>query len=96
MIKTSFNLDIQTGDMGFQRPPSYKKKQQSVPKTTKDVEDKGDSFTNTRIPFLSPCINDPIALNSNYNSWVVSFFLHIPLTIYIYLFIHTPFLKKNK
>jgi len=56
--------------MGFQRPPSYKQKQQSVPKTTKDVEDKGDSFTNTRIPHLSPCINDPIALDSNYNSWV--------------------------
>ncbi|GLT53357.1 hypothetical protein SLA2020_266350 [Shorea laevis] len=57
--------------MGFQRPHSYKQKQQSVPKTTKDAEDKGDSFINTTIlPYLSPSTNEPSAFDSNYNSWV--------------------------
>ncbi|XP_062154188.1 probable trehalose-phosphate phosphatase C isoform X1 [Alnus glutinosa] len=56
--------------MGFQRPSSYKQKQQSVPKTAKEVEDQGDSFINTRIPYLSPTTNEPIAFDSYYNSWV--------------------------
>lgn len=56
--------------MGLQRPPSYKQKQQYVPKTTKDVEDKGDIFINTAIPYLSPSTDEPIAFDSNYNSWV--------------------------
>jgi hypothetical protein len=75
--------------MGFQRPPSYKQKQQSVPKTTKDVEDKGDSFKNTRIPYLSPTTNEPIAFDSYYNSWVVSFFSIHAYSKHIYIHIYT-------
>jgi hypothetical protein len=79
--------------MGFQRPPSYKQKQQSVPKTAKEVEDQGDSFINTRIPYLSPTTNEPIAFDSYYNSWVVSFFsIHAyskHIYIYIYILVRT-------
>jgi hypothetical protein len=63
MIKKSFEYSNRRWD-SKDRPPSYKQKQQSVQKTKKDIEDKGDSFINTRIPYLSPTTYEPIAFDS--------------------------------